>query len=505
MINNSTLDAIYVRKSRKDLELEQQGEGETLSRHLKILEDLSKKLSIVIKDEDIYKEVVSGESIEARPEMQKLLKKVENGYYRSVLVVEIERLARGDSIDQGIILRAFKLSDTKIITPAKTYNFKQETDEEYMEFGLFMSRREYKVITKRLQRGRNLSAKEGKFVGSKPAYGYERIKLEHDKGYSLKINDQKANTVKLIFNMYTNDLINVPNICRHLNSLSIPSPSDGKWTPDAIRRILKNPVYAGFIRYNNRVTTTNVKDGKVCTSYLSNKGKYKDFIFTKGLHSPIISEELFYKTSDIIKKKYIPPTNKPLKNPLSGLVKCKCCGKTLATSISRGEKRLYCKTIDCENKSINIKKVEEKVILYLEEWLKNKEVLCLNNNDNLLETKSNLLLFAKEELKKQINKKEHIYDLFEEGIYNKDMFFERNTKVTASIDELNIQISNLQSDITQLQNINNEKENYIPNLKSVLENYKKSTDTKQKNYLLKSVIDKIYYLKTEKRKSMETY
>lgn len=94
MINNSIIDAIYVRKSRKDLELEQQGEGETLSRHLKILDDLCKKLHIVVKDEDIYKEIVSGESINIRPEMQKLLKKVETGYYRSVLVVEIERLAR---------------------------------------------------------------------------------------------------------------------------------------------------------------------------------------------------------------------------------------------------------------------------------------------------------------------------------------------------------------------------------------------------------------------------
>jgi len=94
MINNSTLSAIYVRKSRKDLELEQQGDGETLSRHLKILSDLCKKLHIIVKDEDIYKEIVSGESIESRPEMQKLLKKVEIGYYKSVLVVEIERLAR---------------------------------------------------------------------------------------------------------------------------------------------------------------------------------------------------------------------------------------------------------------------------------------------------------------------------------------------------------------------------------------------------------------------------
>ena len=46
------------------------------------------------------------------------------------------------------------------MTPAKIYDPNNEFDEEYFEFGLFMSRREYKTIKKRLQRGRVSSAKE---------------------------------------------------------------------------------------------------------------------------------------------------------------------------------------------------------------------------------------------------------------------------------------------------------------------------------------------------------
>ena len=225
MINNSNRYAMYLRKSRKDLELEEQEEGETLSRHLKILEDLCKKLKIVVADEDIYKEVVSGETISDRPEIQKMLSKVNIGYYKGVLVVEIERLARGDSIDQGTILRSFKLSDTKIITPIKTYNFEDEVDEEYLEFGLFMSRREYKVITKRLQRGRLLSAKEGKFVGSRAPFGYEKVKLKGQKGYSLEINQKQASIVRVIFDMFVNKNYKPADISRYLNSLSIISPS----------------------------------------------------------------------------------------------------------------------------------------------------------------------------------------------------------------------------------------------------------------------------------------
>ena len=57
-----------------------------------------------------------GETIEARPEMKKLLADVKMGKWKGVLVVEVERLARGETMDQGIVAQAFKISETKIIT-----------------------------------------------------------------------------------------------------------------------------------------------------------------------------------------------------------------------------------------------------------------------------------------------------------------------------------------------------------------------------------------------------
>ena len=113
--------------------------------------------------------------------------------------MEVERLARGDTIDQGIVSRTFQYSGTKIITPAKTYDPNNEFDEEYFEFGLFMSRREYKTIKRRLHAGRLSSVKEGKYVGSKPPYGYARIKLPHDKGFTLSPIPEQARVVQMIY------------------------------------------------------------------------------------------------------------------------------------------------------------------------------------------------------------------------------------------------------------------------------------------------------------------
>lgn len=170
---------IYLRKSRADREAEARGEGETLARHERILLDLAKKRGYNVGA--IYKEIVSGETISARPVMQQVLREVESGMWDGVLVVEVERLARGDTIDQGVVARAFRYSETLIITPLKTYDPNNEYDEEYFEFGLFMSRREYKTIRRRLTAGRESSAKEGKYCGSKPPYGYSRVKLVSEK------------------------------------------------------------------------------------------------------------------------------------------------------------------------------------------------------------------------------------------------------------------------------------------------------------------------------------
>ena len=186
--------AIYLRKSRADMEAEAKGEGETLARHEHILLDLASKKRLKIGK--IYREIVSGETIEARPEMQKLLADVKAGKWKGVLVVEVERLARGETMDQGIVSKAFKISNTKIVTPMKIYDPNDEFDEEYFEFGLFMSRREYKVINRRLQRGRILSVNEGKYVGSVAPFGYDRVKIKGDKGYTLRRNTE-ANTVKM--------------------------------------------------------------------------------------------------------------------------------------------------------------------------------------------------------------------------------------------------------------------------------------------------------------------
>ena len=93
--------AMYLRKSRKDMELEAMGEGETLARHHARLLNLAAKHDIHPDQIVVYRETVSGDSIDDRPEMLRLLADVYAKKYKGVLVTEVERLARGNTKDLG--------------------------------------------------------------------------------------------------------------------------------------------------------------------------------------------------------------------------------------------------------------------------------------------------------------------------------------------------------------------------------------------------------------------
>lgn len=74
--------AIYLRKSRADLEAEKLGEGETLARHRKILEELAARKGFYIGE--IYEELESGDTIAGRPKMQKLIEDCYAGKYKGI-------------------------------------------------------------------------------------------------------------------------------------------------------------------------------------------------------------------------------------------------------------------------------------------------------------------------------------------------------------------------------------------------------------------------------------
>ena len=491
--------AIYLRKSREDIEAEKYGEGDTLARHEKILTTLAKKRNLPISK--IYKEVVSGETISERKEMQKLLKDVENEKWTGVLVVEVERLARGDTADQGRVSKAFKYSHTKIITPVKTYDPDNEFDEEYFEFGLFMSRREYKTINRRLQRGRFASASEGKYLGSIPPFGYSRKKLENEKGYTLEPEPEEEQIVKKIFNLYAYQELTINAVVKKLNNMNLKPRISNEWSISSVKDILSNPTYIGKIVWNRRKQKKKTKNGHLIIS----RPRNNNYLIYDGLHEPIIDNKTWELVQE--KRKHNTPKikhNNVIQNPLVGLVFCEKCGKPMQrrpyNKCGKPE-TLICSNPKCDNVSAKLYIVENKIIEALNIWLKNYKINYkskVNSNSNNNELIKNSITTTKKELEKENIKLNKIYDFLENGFYNKDEFISRSKVIKDNVEILESKLQKYEKLLSKKTQIQNEKETIIPKLENIIDLYYKLKTAEDKNILLKSIIAKVTYLKTEK-------
>ncbi|RSL35316.1 recombinase family protein [Salibacterium salarium] len=126
--------AIYLRKSR--------GEGdEDLDKHKRELFEIAEPNGW---KSVLYKEIASGDSLDYRPKMLELLNDVKDDTYDAVIVVDYDRLGRGDDKDAAIIREAFRESATLVITPQKVFDLKNESDEMLSEFFSMMARFERK-------------------------------------------------------------------------------------------------------------------------------------------------------------------------------------------------------------------------------------------------------------------------------------------------------------------------------------------------------------------------
>lgn len=121
------------------------------------------------------------------------------GKYEAVLCMDMQRLGRGGMYDQGFILDTFKSTETLIVTPDRLYDLTKELDEEAAEMQTFLSRSEYRMITKRLRRGTLQSVQNGAYMANAP-FGYRKIRI--NKIPSLEIVPEEAECVRQIFQLY---------------------------------------------------------------------------------------------------------------------------------------------------------------------------------------------------------------------------------------------------------------------------------------------------------------
>lgn len=478
--------ALYLRKSRADEEMERQGQGETLSKHRKALLKIAKERNFNIVE--IKEEIVSGESLFHRPKMLELLKEVESKLYEGVLVMDMQRLGRGDMQDQGLILKTFKDSNTKIITPQKTYDLSNDFDEEYSEFESFMSRKELKMINRRMQGGRVRSIEDGNYLGTNPPIGYDIDFIGRSR--TLKPNAQ-ADIIRMIFDMYVNGK-GAGMIAEELNNLGYRTTNGNIFERTSICFIIKNLVYIGKLTWKKKESKKSVTEGKRRDTKTRDK---KDWIIVDGKHTGLIEESVFYAAQEIINGKYHVPYQlvNGMANPLAGVIICGICGsKMVLRKYGKKSPHIICNK-KCGCSSSRFDYVEKAILDGLEKYYYELKFTIgykpKKDTTKIYEKQIESLTMELEALNDQ---KLKVHDFFERGTYDIKTFLQRTNNLSERTDNNLKQIGNLKSIINEERS----PKDIAKELKSLLDGYD-SADIELKNKLLKKVLLKVEYKKVK--------
>lgn len=485
--------AIHLRKSRADLEAEARGEGESLARHKKTLMDLAARRGYDVTE--IYSEgIVSGDRLSERPEMQRLLADVALGKFDGVLDMEIARLTRGDAMDQGRILMTFKYSGVKIITPDRVYDLADDYDEDYLQSDMMHARRELKFQKKRLQRGRNSSAEEGRWQGPAP-YGYVKVKIPRDKGYTLEPDPNTAPFVVLAFDMYVGSDAGGSAIAERLNALGSRTAKGLLWNANSVRSMVNNPVYCGRVTWNKRISKPTFVDGELRIVRVANPNPTN----VVGLHPGLVSEDTWMQAKLARKSHDKTRTHNslPTRNPLAGLVYCSVCGKSMIrkdngyASGSRYD-ALRCTTKGCLSTSCALSIVEQSILDTLSGWLVTYADDAPSRPSSV-DPRKTAISSARANIDRLRAQRDRIFAAYEDGAYDAATFVLRRNAKDDEITAAESALAELERDTTPT--LEECIRAQLPAIRTALDLYALAIDPMDKNRILKSVISRIEYRK----------
>lgn len=490
----------YSRKSQSDdplLTVE-----EVLEKHERILDEWSERhFGARVPKENKFREVVSGETISERPEINKVLRLIESPKYKAVKIVEPQRLTRGDLEDIGRIMKLLKLTNTYVITPERMYDLRDEYDWNAFEAELKRGNDYLKYTKKILNRGRLLSVSQGNYLGSKPPYGYDRTTVMDGKRKcpTLKINEEEANVVRMIFDMYVNKGIGRTNICHHLDSLGV-KPAVGKnWSPHSIKTILENLHYLGMVKWNWRKTVDYVEGGEI--KRVSKRSKIGEYLVYEGKHSAIIDQETFDKAQELIGKNHRAKANTKVRNPLAGLLWCRC-GRAMSLrtyknsdGTERSPARLLCDgQVHCKSGSVLYEELLEKVYAILEECIEDFEIRIAADTGDSAKLHAKLIKSLEQKMKdlqaKELSQWEAQSDPDPAKRMPQEIFQQLNAKLLNEKEEVQQALCKAYESMPTPVDY----EERLQRFRNALETLKDSeADAETKNRLLKACIERIDY------------
>ncbi|AJS58189.1 recombinase family protein [Paenibacillus sp. IHBB 10380] len=441
------------------------------------------------------KEVASGEKIESRKEMQKLLRHVEDQLYDGVVVMDIDRLGRGENKDWALIKDTFLNSETVIITPNKIYDLEIDNDDVSFDFMSIFARIEYKTIKRRMKQGKEAGAKKSMWTNGKPPFPYYYDKNTR----SVLVDETKRPIYRAIVEKYLNGT-NLGHIAIWLTDNKIPTPyniePDGKNKGSSnitVQRLLASEIHLGYITYGK----TRSKRGQV--ELVPEEERIKVMGAHEKLKTPEEHEVIMER---LLKNRMLNPNSRRNIFPLSGLLYCEKCGSRMRFRVGENKKQGQYWSALCYHQYKDGSKCEQhgkvmdadffnalydRIIHVDPDILREIELHGSRYSDT-----QTIIEVKEQELKKQKRALDKLHGSYEEDMITKQVFLERKAVRTRQIQKLEEELKDLRKVVVDEGNYPTVEQIY-GRIGEFRELWDAAVTSEEKNRALKKLVERIVY------------
>ncbi|MBR3523989.1 MAG: recombinase family protein [Bacilli bacterium] len=499
-MNNAYNVGVYIRLSREDDD--KVYESESITNQKSLLLQYAKENNLRIYDiyiDDGY----SGTNFD-RPEFKRLINDIELKKINMVITKDMSRLGR-DYIGTGeLVEKYFPEHNVRYIAVTDNIDtYLDSTNNDIAPFKAIMNDFYAKDISKKIKSSLRAKMKDGKFVGGRAPFGYDR---DPDNKNHLIVNDEQALIVKRIFEMSLSGL-SFYRIAEILTNEHVKTPASyyefewcghnyhyNRWHAKTINDILINRMYTGDLIQNRR-NKVNYKVKKIVRNNPNN------YIIVENTHEAIIDKKTFEEVQQKLPKN-VGRKEKKENHLLDGLLYCGDCGHRISVQARRKKDnkcytmcnyyRTYMKDHLCTTHSNNYD-ILEKIILdnlkelclkYIDKNIIKESVInsCrdLNNNDN----KKEIEIISKEI--NQINDNlDNIYIDKLNKVINEEQFNRIKSKLELELNRKTKRLDDLKSVMAD----NSNKKNNLRKIEKYIESFLSMENPSRE--LITNLIDRI--------------
>ena len=184
-------------------------------------------------------EGISGGSTKKRDNFNRMIRDAKAGMFDFIITKEISRFSRS-TLDS--IKYTQELLDYNVGVFFQNDNINTlDTDSEFrLVIMAGVAQDEIRKLSERLKFGFRQAIKNGHVLGNDKLYGYDK------KDCVLTVNEEEAEIIRIIFDLYGNQRLGTRTISKRLMELGYTSREGNTFNTLTIRHILENPKYKGW-------------------------------------------------------------------------------------------------------------------------------------------------------------------------------------------------------------------------------------------------------------------